>query len=85
MEPVPKFSRRTKSVKKAANVSIDNELLRQAKDYNINLSRTLEERLVELLRKRRRDEWLKKNRPALEAYNRTVEQEGVFSDGVRGF
>ncbi|PLX85519.1 MAG: acetoacetyl-CoA synthase [Desulfuromonas sp.] len=74
-----------KAPKKPTNLSLNSDLLKQAKALNINLSRALEERLAELVREARRAQWLRDNRPALEEYNRRVEQEGVFSDGLRRF
>ena len=71
--------------KKSANLSIDGELLRAAKKLDINLSQTLEERLAELVNAARRRQWLEENRPAIDAYNRRVEQRGVFSHGLRRF
>jgi post-segregation antitoxin (ccd killing protein) len=38
------------SNRKSVNVSVDDEMLRQAKDMKINLSRTLEVGLVDLVR-----------------------------------
>ena len=71
--------------KKAANVSINSDLLREAKILKINLSATLEQQLVHLIRQKRRAQWIKENRPALDAYNAFVEEHGVFSDGLRQF
>ncbi len=71
--------------KRSTNVSVNSELLRQAKALNINLSRTLEERLAELIREARRTRWLGENQEALEDYNRRVERHGVFSDEIRRF
>ena len=71
--------------KKATNVSINSDLLRQAKECHINLSQTLEKSLVEILQQEKRKQWLKKNRKAINAYNRRVAVKGVFSDGQRGF
>lgn len=71
--------------KKPTNVSINSDLLIQAKALKINLSSTLEERLAELVREARRQQWLKENRSAIDDYNRRVEQKGVFSDGLRRF
>jgi antitoxin CcdA len=36
-------------------------------------------------RRREAEEWLKRNRAALEAYNEQVEKHGVFSEGLRSF
>jgi antitoxin CcdA len=73
------------SRKRAANVSVSNELLDQARRHGINLSQALEERLAELIRDKERESWLRENRSAIEAYNRRIEHEGVFSDGLRTF
>jgi antitoxin CcdA len=75
----------TNAPKKAANVSINSDLLRQAKILKINLSATLEQQLVHLIRQKRRAQWIKENRPALDDYNAFVEAHGVFSDGLRQF
>jgi len=32
-----------------------------------------------------REEWLRRNRAALDAYNEHVEKHGVFSNGLRSF
>jgi antitoxin CcdA len=71
--------------KKSTNLSINSDLLRQAKDYRINLSKALEQRLVEMLIEEKRREWKEENREAIEAYNRRIEAGGVFSDGLRRF
>ncbi|MDZ7760378.1 MAG: type II toxin-antitoxin system CcdA family antitoxin [Desulfovermiculus sp.] len=71
--------------KKSANLSINSDLLRQAKEHRINLSNVLEQRLVELLVEEKRREWREENRDAIEAYNRRIEAVGVFNDGLRRF
>lgn len=71
--------------KKPTNLSINSDLLMQAKALHINLSGTLEERLAELVREARRRQWLEENSAAIDDYNRRVEQKGVFSDGLRRF
>jgi antitoxin CcdA len=76
---------RSPSPKRPANVSVRADLLEQARRHEINLSRALEERLVELLREKERDAWLLRNRGAIDAYNKRVERDGVFSDGLRTF
>jgi antitoxin CcdA len=73
------------SRKRAANVSISNDLLHQARRHGINLSQALEQRLAELIRDKDRENWLRDNRSAIEAYNRRIGREGVFSDGLRSF
>lgn len=71
--------------KKATNVTINSDLLRQAKEFHVNLSQTLEKRLVEILRVEKRKQWLQSNRKAINDYNRRVAAKGVFSDGQRSF
>ncbi len=71
--------------KKSTNLSINSDLLRQAKERRINLSQALELRLAELLREEKRRKWEEENREAIEDYNRRIETVGVFSDGLRRF
>ena len=71
--------------KKPANLSINSDLLQQAKEHHINLSQTLELRLTEMIRDEKRRNWMEENREAMEEYNRRIETHGVFSDGLRQF
>lgn len=71
--------------KRSANLSINAELLAKAKRLNINLSQTLETRLAQLVREAEARAWLDTNRKAVDAYNRRLERDGVWSDKVRGF
>jgi len=71
--------------KKAANLSVDDGLLEQARRLKLNLSQVFEAGLAEAIRRRQREEWLRKNRDALDAYNEHVEKHGVFSDALRSF
>ncbi len=71
--------------KRATNLSIRADLLAEAKALKINLSQALETHLAELIRARKREQWLGENREAIDAYNQRVEREGVFSDGWRTF
>lgn len=71
--------------KKSTNLSINSDLLRQAKERHINLSQALELRLAELLREENCHSWQMENREAIEDYNRRIEARGTFSDGLRRF
>jgi len=71
--------------KKPTNLSINSDLLQQAKEHHINLSQALELRLAEILRDEKRRKWQEENREAIEEYNRRIEASGVFSDGLRQF
>ena len=74
-----------KSTKRAVNLRINKNLIDQAKSMHINLSQTLETSLVEILREKQKEAWLKDNRDAVDAYNQRVEAQGLFSDAVRQF
>jgi antitoxin CcdA len=71
--------------KKAVNVSISADLLQAARNSEINLSATLEAAVEHELRQLRKREWLEQNENAIQAYNRDVEEQGAFSDGLRTF
>lgn len=71
--------------KKAANLSINTDLLSQAKALQINLSATLERALAEAIRDKQRQQWLQENRQSIEDYNQRIEAEGCFSDSLRSF
>lgn len=71
--------------KKPTNVSINSDLLAKAKELKINLSATLETALSEMVSARQRELWQLENKAAIEAYNQLVEEQGTFSDDLRGF
>ena len=67
------------------NLTVDANLLREARDQGINLSATLERALADELRRSRRERWLADNREGIEAYNELVDQHGAFADTLRSF
>jgi antitoxin CcdA len=71
--------------KRAVNVSIDASVLDMAKEMNINLSQTLED----ALRKRTQDErdrrFRDEHREAIEAHNRFIEKNGIWSKKYRSW
>ncbi len=71
--------------KRATNLSVDDRLLDRAKRLKLNLSQVFEAGLERAIRQREAEEWLKRNRAALDAYNERVEKQGVFSEGLRSF
>ncbi len=71
--------------KKSTNLSINSDLIRQAKESHINLSKLLEQRLIEILLEEKRRKWREENRDAIDDYNRRIEASGVFSEGLRRF
>lgn len=71
--------------KKPTNVTINSDLLNKSRELGVNLSATLEQALVVVVRQRQREEWVKQNQVAITAYNNEVDKHGVFSDGLRSF
>ena len=75
----------TAAPKKATNLSINADLLRQAKELNINISQAVEQHLEGLVRDVLRQQWLEKNKGVINEYNQRIESQGVFSDSLRQF
>ncbi len=71
--------------KKATNLSINSDLLHKAREFKINLSATFEHALTDLIKEKQKEKWLQSNKEAIESYNKHVQQNGVFSKGIRSF
>lgn len=71
--------------KRATNLSVNSDLLRQARELDINLSAAFEETLSTLVIAKQQQAWLEQNKHAIEAYNQQVEKNGVFGDALRAF
>ena len=69
----------------ATNLSINSDLLKKARDLDINLSAALEQALADLVKAKQREAWQRENREAIAAYNTLVEDQGIFSNGLRSF
>ncbi|WP_445424872.1 type II toxin-antitoxin system CcdA family antitoxin [Alishewanella sp. HL-SH06] len=78
-----KFS--SQAQKKAANFSLNSELLAEAKRLNINLSVTMEKALEKEVSSKLKAEWLEQNANSIQAYNELTEKRGLFSDSYRIF
>jgi len=74
-----------KATKKPTNLTINSDLLRVAKELNINISAVLEQALSEQVKKQKTDEWLKENEEMISIFNKDVLENGCFSDGLRSF
>jgi len=72
-------------LKKPTNLSLRTDLLEEARALGINLSQTLEAALTAEVKKYKEKQWLEDNRAGIEAYNRYIEQHGLFSDRFRTF
>lgn len=71
--------------KKAANLSINSDLLAKARNLKINLSATLEQALIVQVKNAQREQWKNENKDAIEALNKLSEENGLFSDSFREF
>jgi antitoxin CcdA len=74
-----------KAPKRAVNVSINSDLLRQARELGINLSQTLEAGLDKLVREAKAKAWAEENNEAIESHKRFIEKYGMLSDHFRFF
>ena len=71
------------SRKRATNVSINEELLAEARAKNLNLSQTLEDALRAALREDRMKRFEEEHRDAFESYNRFIEENGLWNEDYR--
>ena len=82
---MPTTEQASSGTKKPTNLSVNQELLAEAKSLKINLSATFEAALEQEVKARKRESWLQENRKAIEAMNAFTEKHGLFSDKYRPF
>ncbi|MGD9888360.1 MAG: type II toxin-antitoxin system CcdA family antitoxin [Halothiobacillaceae bacterium] len=73
------------AAKQSANLSINSDLLRQARELKLNISRAAEEKLAELVRAEKERQLREELAESFKAYNEFVDKHGLFSDGMRTF
>ena len=74
-------------------VELDAETLSRAREAGLDLSELLTRAVRRVLpaptseegRKRAAEQWYAENKEAVDAYNKYVEEHGLFSDGMRMF
>lgn len=71
--------------KTPTNLSLRADLVRRAKQLELNLSELVDAALEEAIRKAEGEAWLAENREAIDEYNALVAKRGVFGDGRRRF
>jgi len=69
--------------KKAVNISLDAELIAEARAHGYNLSAVCAEAIAAKNRAERAAKWRKENRGAVEAWNAWVEANGIPFDDLR--
>ena len=65
------------SLRRATNVSLDQELVEAARELDINLSRACEQGLAREIKATREARWLKENAEAIESWNDYVRKNGL--------
>lgn len=83
MRPAAANNAAKKPKKSAVNVSVRQDLLKDARAASINLSETLETALQDKLRKHQEQAWLRENAKALQQYADFVNRVGVISDLIQ--
>ncbi len=71
--------------KTRVSVTIDEALVAQAKAAGVNMSAVAEEAIRFETRAEEMRRWAEENRAALEAKAKLVEEQGLWSDGLRLF
>ena len=71
--------------KKPTNLSVNSDLLYEAKALKLNLSATFEAALLNELKAARRDKWIAENKQAIETCNKLANEHRLFADKHREF
>jgi antitoxin CcdA len=71
--------------KRAVNVTVDENVLAEAKQLGLNLSRVMEEELRKRVTEERTRRWQEEHREAIEAHNRFIEKYGIFGEEFRNW
>jgi antitoxin CcdA len=72
-------------VRKPTNLTLDSNLLSDAKALNVNLSRAAEEGVRAAFQHAREEQWRSENAAALESSNAYVEENGLPLERFRQF
>ena len=75
----------SRPARRAANVTLPESLIQEAKTLGINISQACEKGLAASVGEARAAAWLKENRPALDAWNDYVEKHGIPLSEFRQF
>lgn len=65
--------------KKSTSLSINKELLAEARNLQLNLSAILESALAERIHQEKHNQWRQQNREGIETCNKLSQQNGLFS------
>ena len=71
--------------KKATNITLSADVLAEAKALNINISQACDRFLRDLIRGEKERRWQQEHAEFIEAYNRSLEQDGLPLDEWQSF
>ena len=71
--------------KRPVNVTVDEDVLAEAKQLGLNLSQVLEDELRKRVTEEKTRRWQEENREAFEAHNRFIEKHGIWSEKYRSW
>jgi antitoxin CcdA len=73
------------SARRAVNLSLDADLITEAKALDVNASRAVEDALREKVREAKARRWQEENAEAIRLSNEELAKNGLWSDGYRLF
>ena len=76
---------RKQPLKSRVNLSVREDLVREARRQKLNLSQLAEQAIEAAIRAARIASWREENREAIERYNEYIREHGVWSKGLRRF
>jgi antitoxin CcdA len=71
--------------KRSTNLTLRNSLVQEARLFDINLSAAAEDGIERAVAKARDQQWIERNRAAMESYDAFVEREGLLLEDLRMF
>lgn len=74
-----------KALKKATNLTLNTEVLAEAKKLGINISKACDAFLESLVKQEKERRWKLENAEFIASYNKTIEDEGLPLDNWRTF
>lgn len=66
------------SKRRAINLTIREDILKDAKDLNLNASKAAEQGIAQAIKKAKEQAWLEENKYAISAHNKRVEERGTL-------
>lgn len=66
------------SKKRSVNITVREDILNRARALSLNTSRAAEAGILEAIKVKQQEQWLKENRSAIAAHNVRVESEGML-------